>query len=314
MPDKSRSVNSFKQIGIAMHDFHGDFDRFPNGGTDWWFGIDYGNGQFGTNFTTPGTPSQPPNQTVGMFYQILPYIEQDQLWKTFSNDAWNNAGPVSRTILPIYVCPSRRAPMRNSSNRGTIDYAWIIPGANWPGYPSPPTYPNSDYWNGPGDWGEPRYDHGGIVCRCCTWSDPSGNHAGPMAELKITFASITDGSSNTIAVSEKWMFPPKYLIGTGSDDQGWCCGWDEDVTRITAAPPKRDFILINGDEWGGNDPRAWGQDNWAQAGLCVGSAHPGGVNALFGDGSVRNVPYDVDPLVFWRLGGRADGVPVSTDF
>src|SRR5438128_4767016 len=60
--NKLRCANNLKQIGIAMHDFHGDFDRFPNGGTDWWFGIDYGNGQFGYNFTRPGTPSQPPNQ------------------------------------------------------------------------------------------------------------------------------------------------------------------------------------------------------------------------------------------------------------
>src|SRR5262249_23149635 len=63
-----RCRNNLKQIGIACHHFHGDFSRFPNGGTDWWFGIDYGNSQYGTAFNIPGTPSQPPNQTVGIFY------------------------------------------------------------------------------------------------------------------------------------------------------------------------------------------------------------------------------------------------------
>jgi prepilin-type processing-associated H-X9-DG protein len=306
-----RCANNLKQIGIACHDFHSDFNRFPNGGNDWWFGVDYGNGQDGVDFSRPGLPGQPPNQTVGWHYQILPYMEQDDLWRTFSNDAWTNPGVISRTVLPMYICPSRRAPQLNDWGRGPTDYAAIVPGANYPGAPNPPRYPNNDYW-----WGN-KYDHGGIVARCQAWSNSYPNEVdGLLADIKVKFASITDGSSNTIMVSEKWQFPPKYIHGSGNDDQGWCCGWDPDVIRAACMPPKQDFVFYAnyGDEWGGNDPRSWGQDNWAQAWGGVGSPHPGGVNALFGDGSVRNIPYDINPVIFWRLGGRNDGEAVPTDF
>jgi prepilin-type N-terminal cleavage/methylation domain-containing protein len=300
--NRMRCGNNLKQICIAFHNFHNDFKRFPNGGTDYWVGIDYGGG---------ASPSQPPNQTVGFFYQILPYIEQDSLWRTFSDDSWNQAGPVSRTLIPLYFCPSRRFPGRSYTGRSMNDYAAAIPGANWPGAPNPPSVNSgSDLY-----WGS-KYDHGGIVARCENWSNSKQNEAaGPDADLKITFASITDGTSNTILMAEKWISPSKYDLGTAADDEGWCCGWDEDIIRITAAPPQKDFTYLVGDEWGagGNDPRAWGQSNWNQTAYCFGSAHPAGINAVFGDGSVRNVGYNVDAVVFWRLGGRNDGVAVSFD-
>ncbi len=118
--NKMICANNLKQIGIAFHDFHGDFGRFPNGGTDWWFGIDYGNSQFGTNFTTPGMPSQPPNQTVCCFYQIVEYIEQESRWKSVSNDSWNNHRTVLSAALRDYYCPLRRQHQATYSG----PYAW----------------------------------------------------------------------------------------------------------------------------------------------------------------------------------------------
>jgi prepilin-type processing-associated H-X9-DG protein len=213
----------------------------------------------------------------------------------------------------MYFCPSRRAPTRVSSGRGGNDYCSVIPGANYPGAPNPPVYPNNDY-----GWGQ-KYDHGGIVSRCEQWSNNSVFGAneidGPTADVKVTFAAITDGTSNTICLSEKWQYPVRYLNGSGNDNEGWCCGWDPDIVRITAAPPKADFNYVVGDEWSGagSDPRSWGTDNWAQAAYCVGSNHAGGVNALFGDGSVRNIAYDINPIIFWRLGGRNDGFSPQID-
>ena len=37
-----------------------------------------------------------------------------------------------------------------------------------------------------------------------------------------------------------------------------------------------------------------------------GSAHPSGFHAVFADGSVHSISYDVDPFVFDRLGNRED--------
>ena len=56
-----------------------------------------------------------------------------------------------------------------------------------------------------------------------------------------------------------------------------------------------------------NSPPLW------TYGHSFGSAHPSGVNAVFGDGSVHAISYDIDPLVFNLLGNSADGEVVSLD-
>ncbi len=46
-------------------------------------------------------------------------------------------------------------------------------------------------------------------------------------------------------------------------------------------------------------------------GHSFGFAHPSGVNAVFGDGSVHVINYDVDPELFNLLGNRDDGNSIS---
>ena len=45
-----------------------------------------------------------------------------------------------------------------------------------------------------------------------------------------------------------------------------------------------------------------------------GSAHPGGMNALFADGSVTSISYDIDRETFNRLGHRSDGETITQSF
>ena len=44
-----------------------------------------------------------------------------------------------------------------------------------------------------------------------------------------------------------------------------------------------------------------------------GSSHPGGINAQFGDGSVRFIKFTVDPSTFRRLAVIDDGEIISAD-
>jgi hypothetical protein len=39
----------------------------------------------------------------------------------------------------------------------------------------------------------------------------------------------------------------------------------------------------------------------------MGSAHPSGINACFGDGAIHFIAWDVDPIVYNRWGNRRDG-------
>jgi prepilin-type N-terminal cleavage/methylation domain-containing protein/prepilin-type processing-associated H-X9-DG protein len=281
--NKMRCGSNLKNLGLAIHNFANDYNRFPTGGTDWWYGIEYG----GTS------PRQTPWQTVGWMYQILPYVEQDATWKQFSNDAWGSPGITSRTPVNIYFCPSRRPPGVAPNGRAMNDYASALPGV-------PATWDlNQNYLPNPGDigtfWWGGGYDHEGIISR----NEPNGR------DVKITFAAILDGTSNTLLLSEKWLRPDRYLGNDWMDDQGWCCGWDPDTQRITGGITlKQDFIWVEA-----RDRPRYLHGEWEQ-GFGFGSAHPGGVNALFGDGSCRSVPYTVDPRVWYRAGCRFDGVNI----
>jgi hypothetical protein len=231
-------------------------------------------------------------QQVGWMYQILPYIEMDHIYKIVSNDASTASGPLSRSLIPLYFCPSRRAPFRNPSyNRCPNDYAGAIPGfKSFPGDEQP-------FW-----WAD-GYDHEGIFARL--WSQ--NNTRVPLWGPKITYASIIDGSSNTFIVGEKWLRPDRYTGNDWMDDQGWLCGWDPDIIRMTSFKLFRDFI------WDANSPAKVGfADEWRQ-GFAFGGNHVSGMNALCGDGSVRHVSFKIDETVWWRIGNRKDGTALDAD-
>jgi prepilin-type N-terminal cleavage/methylation domain-containing protein/prepilin-type processing-associated H-X9-DG protein len=279
--------NHLKQIGIATHNFYGDYNHFPHGGTYQFWPIQYDDG------TTPRVGA---NQCVGWMVLILLYVEQDNLFKQVELTTSYAPGPISGTAVPIYFCPSRRAPAPSPNGRAMNDYAAAIPGTKYnpPGTTQPD--PADSWWR---TFADAQADHGGVICRVQDLGStfPQGFRG---KEQKITFGSITDGSSNTLVVGEKFVSPANYLGNNGGDDTGWVNGWDADVIRATGMPLIRDSnttqLPMQWHEWGG-----------------FGSPHPGGMNGLFADGSVRNLDYAMDGYVFWLLGQRNDGVVVTLD-
>jgi prepilin-type N-terminal cleavage/methylation domain-containing protein/prepilin-type processing-associated H-X9-DG protein len=55
--------------------------------------------------------------------------------------------------------------------------------------------------------------------------------------------------------------------------------------------------------------------NYPDDGFCydANSAHPGGVNTLFGDGSVKFIKNSISRLTWWSLGTKAGGEVISSD-
>src|SRR5262249_1542029 len=189
---------------------------------------------------------------------------------------------VRRTPVPIYFCPSRRAPMVFTAGVpiALLDYA---------GNAGTET-----------DTGEPGAALGnglnGLVVR------RPGGSTGPSDirsnQVRMD-SSIPDGTSNTLLVGEKRLRPDKLGTPQLHDDQGYTSGWDRDEVCWGITAPAQDKR---------------GEDGYYQ----FGSAHPSGFNAVFADGSVHHVSYTIQsnndittgPLGMWqRLCIRDDGLP-----
>jgi prepilin-type processing-associated H-X9-DG protein len=131
--------------------------------------------------------------------------------------------------------------------------------------------------------------------------------------LKI--ARISDGTSNTYLVGEKWMPVVAYDCAClNTTDPGFTYGdnnsiyagyesdnhrgaWDLDSTNTSL----QEFFQPMQDR-DGVGPIA---GEFAER--RFGSAHPGSFHMAFCDGSVQSVSYDIDPITHSRLANRFDG-------
>jgi prepilin-type N-terminal cleavage/methylation domain-containing protein len=110
--NRIKCQNNLKQIGLALHNYHDSFGRFPPGK-----GPDY-------RASRPGTPVYP---RWSPHSKLLPFVEQDNLYNSIDftwppetpgmgnpvinfMPAWQNPGRVnaaaSRTVVPGFLCPS----------------------------------------------------------------------------------------------------------------------------------------------------------------------------------------------------------------
>ena len=121
-------------------------------------------------------------------------------------------------------------------------------------------------------------------------------------------ADITDGTSNTFLIGEKYINSLHYTDGKDlGDDDAMYCGDDLNLLRWTG---------IDGTVGVGtnNNLPVWDKSTLVSDGNHVqwfGSAHPSGFNMSFCDGSVRTINYRIDGEVYRRLGNRQDTLPVN---
>lgn len=115
--------------------------------------------------------------------------------------------------------------------------------------------------------------------------------------------NITDGLSNTMAIGEKRLHTNLYEAGPPYDDIGWTDGWDPDIIRYTGYQPGPDNL--------GPDIENASTSESGGFGFQFGSAHPSVLNAVFADGHVAPIEYDIDLVVFNAMGNREDGLVVN---
>jgi prepilin-type N-terminal cleavage/methylation domain-containing protein/prepilin-type processing-associated H-X9-DG protein len=211
----------------------------------------------------------------GWAYEILPYIEQGGLQRVGSNST------VRRTVIKLYYCPSRRAPaLYGPGNQAKTDYAGN--GA---------TRITSDARDG-------------MVMR-----HQGSLNSFPLKPGQLSQGFLPDGSSNTILLSEKLVNIPT-MGGTPddyTDNESWAGpGFpDGDIMRgcrrisgVWLTPIRDTQEPVPAD---------------TELFYRFGSAHPVGVNACFGDGSVRIIRYGVNHDTFRRACVRNDLLTYSLD-
>ncbi|MBY0521879.1 MAG: DUF1559 domain-containing protein [Gemmataceae bacterium] len=115
-------INNLKQIGLAFHVHHDALGGLATAGDTW----------MSSRTMINGAPAVAPQQEWGWGYQILPFLEQQNLWSGTDDVA------VRATPVPLLFCPSRRGPMVINGSEGLramTDYA--ANGGTEGNFPSP---------------------------------------------------------------------------------------------------------------------------------------------------------------------------------
>ena len=266
---RSQCANHLKQLSLGFLQHESSKGYLASGGESW------------VNHMTfvSGNPSYAPTQRAGWGYQVLPFIEQVEIWNGIGGQT-----DMDRSIIAIgakvkqMFCPSRRAPE-------------VLQAGDWYSYPS-----NSGrtFGHAKNDYAAATADGGYTPPGGTAVSDGYGIGAvvrvWDVNNAPMTLAKISDGSSNTMLLGDKRLNVK--LIGTfqGDDNEGYTSGWDWDVIRQTNI-----------------EPRADPNDTTSNSESRFGSSHPGGFTASMVDGSVRFLPYTIDIHLFAKLGCRFDG-------
>lgn len=264
---RAQCASHLKQIAMGSHSHHQQWEFFPNAGGGW----------FDRRKKAPsGAPYTSRRQDWGAFYQILPFIEQKDVYELRNDDA------AAGVAIKIYFCPSRRKPqtlrgvgeggLTPGSQRGQIDYA----GNGGSGYiartMTQTTFPSTASFN---------EQNGTII--------PRNTHRFGLNNETITLGTIKDGAAYTMLFGERnfnWLGNSQAY----DENNGYYNGWDWDTIRWSYASPAPDRRTRSN-----------------AADRRFGSSHPLVFNAAMADGSVKAIPYNIDLIVFRNLTVRNDG-------
>ena len=285
---RTQCINNLKQIGLAMINHESSLSVFPGGGDTPWPDIE--------DNLQNGSPFGPEKQGLSWGFQVLPYMEELGIHSITSTVQ------MAEVVVPMYLCPSRREAKRLSSGgeAGTLmDYASATPrGGSFRRDAFEPYRIDDEnsFWQG-SIWSVPAdKQYFGIVVR----ANAQVGSKQPVGSSKPTTpGKVTDGLGKTLMVGEKRLRTDRYATGDWMDDKGWADGWDPDTVRSTNHP-------IGPDVPSDREPL----DN-RFFGFHFGSAHLNAMHAVFGDGAVHRVSYNIDRTIFDRMGDRRDGEPVT---
>jgi prepilin-type N-terminal cleavage/methylation domain-containing protein len=287
---RASCANNLKQIGLAVHSYHDVRKSLPPD-------------RIAMNWPTWAV-------------LILPYLEQGpahNLWNIQKRYIEQN-GPIGSAAdpcainVPVYFCPSRRGTPSTFSQ--PMPKAADLPknGVARPGG-------LCDYANNGGTNGSD-----GALVEAGSWqTSPTGlnlDSTSPVQPLgtlclswrsQTNFASITDGTSNTLLIGEKFVLQTDLDGGTSTDGSVFSSGNGQEnsfrrfVGNNGATPPVL-RPLVQGILDPGRDANG---SLWADK--AFGSWHTGICQFVFCDASVHAIPVSTPVTTMQLLGVRNDG-------
>ena len=292
---RTQCKNNVRQIGLGFL-LHEETHRFyPSSG---WGYLWTGDPDRGVGMSQPG----------GWAFSVLPYMEQTAMHSLGKGlplaEKKEALGILKGLPIPMFHCPSRRPPLAYPSleishntksvrNMAKTDYA-ANGGSHYKAAPGPGLFCLEKYpdcgWN---------YDLKFL-------NDQFDGVTGQLSEIKP--AQVSDGTSNTLMLGEKYLNPVNYDTGKcGSDNNSVYQGHDRDTIRwvpdLQRSPDHKEYRL--------HLPLADTESEDRQYSHRFGSVHASGFNATYVDGSSHTLNYDIDAEVLYALGVRNDGRVVS---
>lgn len=305
---RAQCKNNLKQIGLALHNYHGTWNTFPPGGT---------------NPNTAGHGWSADNSMSSWIGMILPELERNDIYNALNTKLTVNSPPntsACRHGITVFLCPSdAHMPDDGMDNRNAgvgYNLGEFVSMTNYAG--SMGDSRTADTLCNPNPWDElygwPRQiDIGSpdVLTGCYTvpWWGTAGSLRGIFSywgDMQVRVSDITDGTAQTFMVGEVlpwqtwdanlWGFqgatastipPPNWYTGVG-DPKG-------------VSPPT--FSTCDVDAAAGGNINCRG--NYISKGFK--SDHPGVVQFVLCDGSVRAISDHIDLRVYNALGSRAGG-------
>jgi prepilin-type N-terminal cleavage/methylation domain-containing protein/prepilin-type processing-associated H-X9-DG protein len=317
-------TNNLKQLGLAFANYESSNTCYPSSVI---FGVGTG--------ACSGPGALRSCQNTPWFVLMLPYIEQSPLYNSF-NASLGIEGPVAlklpglfanstviSTRIASFQCPSDNVQVFNMSTLAALG----VPGLTW-------TMTKGNYGV---NWG--NTDIGQAVAGSAFPSSalhlqsPFGINSSATGPSTVRIASVTDGTSNT-------QFASEILQGAQDDVRGSLfvslAGAASFMTRFTPNSYQDYVPLLQ--PWSSAGVKTAGANlDSLLAGLCDSqpvqqlgcisvptsvegydfngsrSRHPGGINACFGDGSVRFIKNSISPTTWIALGSIGAGEVISSD-
>jgi prepilin-type N-terminal cleavage/methylation domain-containing protein len=296
--------SNLKQISLAFQHHLDTYGYYPSSGWGWqWVG-------------SP-TRGYGKDQPGGWAYNILPFVEEQVLrdmgrgLPEGSNELERALLQVNATPIPLFNCPSKRLPqtfpvVTTDYANDVIGFSPLLPKACRDGDGNLCRVARSDYAANSGNINPGREPGPNSIGAAITWewkySGSSGLRQNGVTHQRsqVKAAQIIDGTTQTYCLGEKYIPVEHYDSGKWqNDDLSVFAAHDGDNNRYTADPYDSVRLITPDTEPSKNQH--------------FGAAHPMTFSMAFCDGSVRAIPYSIEPEIHRLLGGRDDGVGSHTE-